>query len=63
MQALAAPGSFVSENLLTESTPPPADDGTAARREALGKVTADWLTTNRFPDLTAPLTQLERRLE
>ena len=63
LQALAAPGSFVSENLLTESAPPPADDGTAARREALGKVAADWLATNRFPDLTAPLTQLERRLK
>ena len=63
LNAIATPASFVSENLLTESAPPPADDGTAARREALGKVASDWLTTNRFPDLKAPLTQLERRLK
>ena len=63
LKAIATPASFVSENLLTESAPPPADDGAAARRDALGKVASDWLTTNRFPDLTAPLTLLQQRLK
>lgn len=59
LKGLATPASFVSENLLTE---PPAPEDAPARRDALAKATSDWLSANRFPDLRAPLQQLQQRL-
>jgi hypothetical protein len=59
LKGLATPASFVAENLLTE---PPAPDDGAARRDALAKAAADWIAANRFPDLRAPLQQLQERL-
>jgi hypothetical protein len=59
LKGLATPATFVAETLLTE--PPPPDDGTA-RLQALARATADWLAADRFPDLRAPLAQLQQRL-
>ncbi|MEI6351849.1 MAG: hypothetical protein WCP06_12180 [Verrucomicrobiota bacterium] len=49
VEGLACPGSFVSDNLLTVSTPPDSD----ARLRALEKAAADW--QSRFPAVAAQL--------
>ncbi len=59
LKGLATPATFVAETLLTEA---PAPDDGAARIEALGRAAKDWLAADRFPDLRAPLTQLQERL-
>lgn len=58
LKGLATPASFVSDNLLTESTPP-ADE--TPRVQAAGNVAAEWLKTNRFPELSGELQRLQSR--
>ncbi len=48
LHAIAAPGSFVSDSLLSTQLPP--DDGTA-RQAGIATATAEWARTNRFPPL------------
>ncbi|HET6406332.1 MAG TPA: hypothetical protein VFG14_00505 [Chthoniobacteraceae bacterium] len=57
IKALAAPGEFISDNLLT---PPPAPADDSARDAAVLTAAKDWGT--RFPELSAPLTILRERL-
>jgi hypothetical protein len=57
LKALASPGQFISDNLLT-TPPPPGDD--AAREAAVLDAASDW--SRRFPQLGAPLTSLRERL-
>ncbi len=59
LSVFASPGTFVGDTLVT--APSAADDPpqrTAGLRAAVG----DWLKGNRFPDLAAPLAQLQQRL-
>lgn len=48
LHAIAAPGSFVSDSLLSTATPP---DNAANRYTGIAAATADWTRTNRFPAL------------
>ena len=48
LHAIASPGSFVSDSLLSTEIKP--DDGTA-RQAGIAAATADWARTNRFPPL------------
>jgi hypothetical protein len=57
LKALASPGQFVSENLITS---PPAPDDDAAREAAVLSAATDW--SRRFPELNAPLATLRERL-
>ena len=57
LKALAAPGQFISDNLLT---PPPAQVEDEARGEVILKAAQDW--TVQFPGLAAPLATLRERL-
>ena len=57
--ALASPGSFAADTLLT--TPPP-DEFSPQREAALRRTVTDWITTSRFPALMGPLQQLQRRI-
>ena len=59
IKALAAPGSFISDNLLT-SSPDPTLDGT--RNAGLARALAEWLAGNRFPELAPVLAQVQGRL-
>lgn len=59
LRAAVAPGSFVSDNLLTTSMPP-EDNG--ARRQALAAATAEWIKSGRFPELQPQLVALNARL-
>ena len=59
LSVFASPGTFVGDTLVTQ--PSTADDPpqrTVGLRAAVG----DWLKGNRFPDLAAPLAQLQQRL-
>jgi hypothetical protein len=58
LKALASPGQFISENLLT-NPPSPTDD--TAREAAVLAAATDWY--RRFPELAAPLAILRERLE
>lgn len=60
LSVLASPGSFVGDTLLTD--PAPADEP-PQRSSGLRAAVGDWLKGNRFPSLTGPLVQLQRRLE
>jgi hypothetical protein len=57
LKALASPGQFIADTLLT-SPPTPIDDD--ARESAVLGAANDW--TRRFPELSAPLTNLRERL-
>lgn len=57
LKALAAPGQFVSENLIT-APPAPVDDD--AREAAVLAAANDW--SRRFPNLNVPLSILRERL-
>jgi hypothetical protein len=57
LRALASPGQFLSDNLVT-TPPPPADD--TARDAAINALLPDW--ARRFPTLAVPLTILRERL-
>jgi hypothetical protein len=57
LKALASPGQFISENLIT---PPPSPDDDSAREAAVLSAATDW--SRRFPELNAPLATLRERL-
>lgn len=57
LKALASPGQFVSENLITA---PPSLKDDAAREAAILAATTDW--RQKFPNLTEPLLTLRERL-
>ena len=59
LSMFANPGSFVGDTLVNE--PPPADDP-PQKNAALRTAVNDWLKSNRFPELTGPLVNLDRRL-
>jgi hypothetical protein len=58
LKALASPGQFISENLLT-APPSPGDDD--KREAAVLSAANDWM--NKFPDLAKPLAILRERLQ
>ena len=60
LSVFASPGSFVGDTLLTD--PAPADEP-PQRSAGLRAAVDDWLKGSRFPSLTGPLSQLQRRLE
>jgi hypothetical protein len=57
LKALASPGQFISENLITA---PPTVEDDAAREAAILSAATDW--SRRFPELNAPLGTLRERL-
>lgn len=57
LKALASPGQFISENLIT-TAPAPADE--AAREAAILAAAKDW--GQKFPNLAMPLMTLRERL-
>ena len=59
LHAIASPGSFVSNSLLTTAIKP--DDGTA-RHAGIAAATADWVRTNRFPPLREHVLWLLQRV-
>ena len=59
LHAIASPGSFVSDSLLSTQLPP--DDGTA-RQTGIATATAEWARTNRFPPLRDHLLWLHQRV-
>lgn len=59
IKALAAPGSFISDNLLT-SSPDPTTDG--IRSAGLDRALSEWRAANRFPELAPVLAQVQGRL-
>ena len=59
LHAIASPGSFVSDSLLTTSIKP--DDG-SARHAGIAAATVEWVRTNRFPPLRDHVLWLLRRV-
>ncbi len=59
LKALAVPGTFLSDNLLTSPAPP---DDDAVRQAALSKTLADWQAAGRFPELHPQMQQVQSRL-
>lgn len=59
LNALTTPASFVVEGLLT-SPAPELDD--VARQNAVASATREWLAQNRFPQLRAEISEVQRRL-
>jgi hypothetical protein len=59
LATFASPGSFVGDTLVTE---PPSGDLEPQRVAGLQNAVNDWLRTNRFPGLSAPLVNLRERL-
>ncbi len=62
--ALGAPNTFVSENLLTTSTPPPDENAPLvppAQKTALDRAFSDWLKSNRYPSLNLAI--MNRQLD
>ncbi len=59
LAVFASPGSFVGDTLVTQSA---AADDPPQRTTGLRAAVSDWLKDNRFPDLTAPLRQLQQNL-
>lgn len=49
LHAIASPGSFVSDSLLSTSLPP---ENPNARYAGIATATAEWIRTNRFPALS-----------
>lgn len=62
LRALATPAAFVSDNLITSSPMPEADDG-QARLKQLAGVFAQWQAQNKFPDLKPDMLQIQGRLQ
>ena len=58
LHAVASPGSFVSDSLLSTSRPP---ENAAARYAGIAAATAEWTRTNRFPSLDAHVRWLLQR--
>jgi hypothetical protein len=52
----ASPGTFVDDTLVTER---PAADDVPQKTAGLRTTVGEWIKSNRFPELTAPLVQLE----
>ena len=59
LSVFASPGTFVGDTLVTQ---PSAADDPPQRTTGLRAAVGDWLKGNRFPDLSAPLAQLQQRL-
>ena len=59
LKGLLTPGTFVSDNLVTE---PPAPGDDTARLATLQQTVQQWLDNNRFPQLRPELLQLSGRL-
>ena len=59
LHAVATPGSFVSDSLLTTSAPP--DDG-SARYPGIATAASEWARTNRFPPLREHVLWLIQRV-
>lgn len=59
LAVLASPGSFASDNLLTQ---PPPDEFPPERIAALQRTVDEWLRAQRFPELTTAIVQLQRRI-
>ena len=59
LHAIASPGSFVGDSLLTTSIKP--DDGTA-RYAGIAAASAEWSRTNRFPALLPHVLWLHQRV-
>ena len=59
LAVFASPGSFVGDTLVTE---PAAADDPPQRAAGLRTAVGDWLKGSRFPELTAPLLQLQQSL-
>ncbi len=59
LNAIAAPGSFAAENLLTA---PPPEEEPPQKIEDLRKTVADWVKENRYPLLLPSMLQLQARL-
>ena len=59
LSVFASPGTFVGDTLVTQ---PSAADDPPQRTAGLRAAVGDWLKGNRFPDLAAPLAQLQQRL-
>jgi hypothetical protein len=60
LSGVASPGVFASDNLLT---PVPDAEIPPARTAALRQSVGNWLASNRFPELTGALRQLQGRME
>jgi hypothetical protein len=60
VKALAAPGSFISDNLLTSRRALTED---ATRISGLDRALNEWLAANRFPELAPVLAQVRERLK
>lgn len=60
VKALAAPGSFISDNLLTSPRGLTED---ATRISGLDRALNEWLAANRFPELAPVLAQVRDRLQ
>jgi hypothetical protein len=60
VKVLAAPGSFISDNLLTSARDPTED---ATRAAGLDRAINEWLVANRFPELAPVLAQVRGRLQ
>lgn len=58
LHAIASPGSFVSDSLLSTSAPP---DDAAARYAGIAAATTEWTRSNRFPELDEHIRWLHLR--
>lgn len=61
LKALATPASFVSENLLTASPPPEADDS-PLRDQQLSQTLDQWMQQGRFPQLQEEMGRVRAQL-
>ena len=59
IHAVASPGSFVADSLLSTASAP--DDGTA-RQAGIAAAAAEWVRTNRFPPLREHVVWLHERV-
>ena len=60
LHALATPGTFVSDSLLSTSVRP--DDDGSARHAGIAAATSAWLQSNRFPSLHSHILWLTQRV-
>jgi len=63
LSGLLAPGTFVSDNLLTPLPAPPTDESSTRQQNALNSAINDWLASNRFPDIRSQLQQTQTILQ
>lgn len=59
LNAIAAPGTFAAEGLLT---PPPPENDAPEKFAALQSTVGNWVKNNRFPTLLPSLLQLQARI-